>query len=68
MKFENESLRDAVKEWLEDREQAETKYGYISNWDVSNVTNMHWMFIGANSFNQDISKWDERALDIGETK
>jgi surface protein len=30
----------------------------ISNWDVSNVTNMSGMFSGATSFNQDISKWD----------
>jgi surface protein len=30
----------------------------ISNWDVSNVTNMSWMFYDAESFNQDINKWD----------
>jgi len=30
----------------------------ISNWDVSNVTNMSEMFQGATSFNQDISKWN----------
>lgn len=30
----------------------------ISNWDVSNVTNMANMFVGARDFNQDISNWD----------
>ena len=30
----------------------------ISNWDVSNVTDMSVMFQAANSFNQDISNWD----------
>ena len=30
----------------------------ISNWDVSNVTDMSNMFIYANAFNQDISSWD----------
>ncbi len=30
----------------------------ISNWDVSNVSNMKGMFAGATSFNQDISNWD----------
>ena len=28
----------------------------ISDWDVSNVTNMNFMFIGSN-FTGDISKW-----------
>ena len=30
----------------------------ISGWDVSNVTNMAFMFYDCESFNQDISKWD----------
>ena len=30
----------------------------ISSWDVSNVTNMAYMFSSASSFNQDLSNWD----------
>ena len=30
----------------------------VSNWNVSNVTNMHAMFFRCESFNQDISNWD----------
>ena len=32
--------------------------GNISNWNVSNVTNMQSMFWGCKNFNQDISNWD----------
>ena len=30
----------------------------ISDWDVSSVTNMGWIFFRAERFNQDISHWD----------
>ena len=32
----------------------------ISNWDISNVTNMKWMFSMATSFNQDLSSWGDK--------
>ena len=32
--------------------------GNISNWNVSNVTDMGSMFYNATSFNQNLSKWD----------
>ena len=32
--------------------------GDISNWDVSNVTNMNYMFYKCTNFNTDISDWD----------
>ena len=32
--------------------------GDISSWDVSNVTNMEYMFFMCKNFNQDISSWD----------
>ena len=57
IKINNETLRAAVKEWLEDDKKAEVKYGHISNWDTSAVTNMSYMFRKSN-FNQDISNWD----------
>ena len=53
IKFNNETLRKAVKEWLEDDKKAETSYGHISNWDTSEVTDMSEMFSWATSFNQD---------------
>ena len=34
------------------------KYIDISYWDVSNVTNMSFMFCDCNNFNQNLSNWD----------
>ena len=52
MKFNNDTIREAVNEWLDNEELAEKKYGHISSWDVSNVTNMSKMFKGSNSFQE----------------
>ena len=57
MKDSNE-LREAVALWLSDESTAKTKYGHISLWDTSNVTNMKYMFLNANNFNGDIGGWD----------
>ena len=44
MKLNNETIREAVKEWLNDEKSAEFIYGHISNWDTSEVTDMSFMF------------------------
>ena len=36
----------------------DTTYGNIGEWDVSSVTDMQQMFIGARDFNQYIGEWD----------
>ena len=43
MKFNNETIREAVNEWCEDQESAQNKYGDINNWDTSEVTRMVYM-------------------------
>ena len=58
MKFNNETLRTAVKEWLEDDKKAEAKYGHISNWDTSEVTDMSKLFLDAHTFNEPLNNWD----------
>ena len=57
---DSEELREAVKLWLTNESKAITKYGHISLWDTSNVTDMSNMFqyLGSGEFNQDIGGWD----------
>ena len=65
-KFGNEDLKAAAKEYCADAQTAETKYGPISGWDVSQVTSMSYLFCAdsnggyeaAKQFNADLSKWD----------
>ena len=60
------NIRQAVIDWIEDPTTAEATYGHISDWDVSNVTNMTRVFgtdqatpsVDYASFNEDISSWD----------
>jgi len=54
----DQTLKGAVKEYLRDERSAIRKYGDISRWDVSNVTDMKFMFEWAKSFNGDLSKWN----------
>ena len=51
-------IKEAVKLWCSDPAAAEEKYGHISKWDVSHVTNMDGLFRDCFSFNDDISGWD----------
>jgi surface protein len=53
------NLKDSV-DWLvmnNPRIEANDQV-HISNWDVSNVTDMSFLFYGHAEFNQDVSRWD----------
>ena len=52
----NHLIREAVKEWWEDREAAKEMYGPIEDWDTSAVTNMCKLFKYQGQFNDDISR------------
>ena len=54
-KLTNATIRRAVRDYLNGgarKQRVVRKYGDISNWDVSNVTDMNHMFDRATSFNQ----------------
>ena len=50
--------RNAVVLWCSDRAEAENKYGHITDWDTSAVTNMRELFKDCEDFNDDISGWN----------
>jgi surface protein len=52
MKFNNDTIRTAVQEWLENPTKAEKKYEHILSWDVSDVTNMDYLF-----YVKDSTRW-----------
>ena len=53
-----EDLQKAVDLWCNDKHLAIEKYGIISFWDTSNITDMSLLFRDKTNFNSDISNWD----------
>ena len=51
-------LRDAVLERKQNKKKSEQKYGPISDWDTSDITDMSFLFVGYPLFNGDISSWN----------
>ncbi len=53
-------IKEAVNLWCKGPAAAEKKYGHISKWDVSHVTNMSELFAGHSkmTFDEDIGAWD----------
>ena len=59
------TLRRAVSDWIAGGTSKSTvvaTYGPIEDWDVSEVTNMGYVFYNFESFNADLSKWNTGAV------
>ena len=52
---DNQTLRQAVELYCTNKDKAITKYGEITSWNTSNVTNMKELFQNKREFNEDIS-------------
>lgn len=55
--FDNENIREAVNEWCTNRMTAWLRYGHISYWNTSQVTDMSTLFM-QKTFNDNIERWD----------
>jgi surface protein len=61
--FVNEKLTDrnffdAVALWFDNYEECKWRFGPISCWNTSRITNMDYTFYNRKTFNEDISRWN----------
>jgi len=52
----NSNIKQVLVDYLQD--PYASPYGSINGWDVSNVTDMEYLFYNKNTFNQNIESWD----------
>lgn len=54
----NVNLKNVVDTWFSSPTPVQNTYGNITDWDVSNVTNMSQLFHTRTDFDHDLSNWD----------
>ena len=54
----NRWIREAVRLWIRDQAHAAVKYGHVSKWNTSQITDMSELFMNYKKFNVNISGWD----------
>jgi surface protein len=54
----DENFHQASDLWFENKEECKFRFGHISDWNTSRVTNMEYAFADRRDFNEDISRWD----------
>ena len=66
-KLTDETIRIAVVFWFNDPDYCISKFGHISDWDTSEITDMSRLFYFRDNFDCDISKWNtENVVDMSE--
>lgn len=56
--LDNETFREALNLWFNNRKKCLSMYGHISKWITKNVTDMSFAFKYQYHFNEDISGWN----------
>merc|ERR1712176_1016421 len=56
--IDDKNVKSAVTLWVDDEAAALSKYGHISDWDTSSITNLDNLFLRKSNFNVDVSGWD----------
>jgi surface protein len=52
----DDNFRQAIALWFENKEKCKFRFGHISDWNTSRVTNMERAFYGRRDFNEDIGR------------
>ena len=56
--IDDSNFHSAVDLWFDNQTEANATYGYISDWNVSGVTDMSDAFMHRGTFNEDLGAWD----------
>jgi surface protein len=54
----DENFKQAIDLWFGNKEECKFRFGHISGWNTSRVTNMGFAFCGRSDFNEDIGRWN----------
>jgi surface protein len=54
----DENFKQAIALWFENKEECKFRFGHISDWNTSRVTNMEGAFYNRSNFNENIGQWD----------
>jgi surface protein len=52
------NFHHAIALWFGNKEECKFRFGHISHWKTSRVTNMRNAFYNRSSFNEDIARWN----------
>jgi surface protein len=62
----DENFQQAIALWFENQEQCKFRFGHISDWNTSRVTNMKTAFYNRRYFNENIGRWNVSSVtDMG---
>jgi surface protein len=54
----DENFKQAIALWFQNKEECKFRFGHISDWNTSRVTNMARAFYYRRDFNEDIGRWN----------
>jgi hypothetical protein len=63
-KLLDNNIRHAFALWSRKKEECKWKFGHISNWITSRITNMSGAFYQQRLFNEDIRRWNVKNVRI----